>query len=94
MASRRKPGQYREVARNPYRHAGLEARGIALRIESQAQRAAVVIADDPLGLPGGKDAERLHLGDDRLDRVGSAASCDIDRAADRKAAEFVLACVE
>jgi hypothetical protein len=35
----------------PHRHPWLEAFCIALRIEAQAQRGAVVIADGTLGLP-------------------------------------------
>jgi hypothetical protein len=39
-----------------------------LRIEPQAQRVAVVIADHPLGLPGGEGPKRPRLGDDGFGR--------------------------
>ena len=48
----------------PHRHPGLEGGGIAERIEAQAQRVAVVIADGALGLPGRERPERHQLGDE------------------------------
>src|SRR5262249_9752821 len=47
----------------PNRHAGLQSRPIAVRIETQAQRIAIVIANRTLGLPGRKRAKRHKLGD-------------------------------
>jgi Protein of unknown function (DUF433) len=43
---------------DPDAHAGLEACRFFLRVEAQAQRVAVMIANDPLGLPGGEHSER------------------------------------
>lgn len=56
----------RGSASKPHRHAGREPRRIALPIETQAQRRAIMIADRPLGLPGRKRSER------RLSSVTSA----------------------
>src|SRR5215510_9462865 len=53
----------RHSAIEPDRHAGLELRRIALRIEAQAKRIAIVIADRTLGLPRCEGSERSKLGD-------------------------------
>ena len=45
---------------------------IALRIEAQAQRVAIVIADRALGLPGRERPERPQLGDDGRRRLARA----------------------
>jgi hypothetical protein len=42
---------YANSATNPDRHSGLECARIAGRIETQAQRVAVMIADGAFGLP-------------------------------------------
>ena len=52
------------TAIEPDRHAGLEPGPIALRIEAQAQRIAIVIADRALSLPGRERPDRLKFGDD------------------------------
>jgi hypothetical protein len=49
----------------PDGHAGLESGRIALWIEAQAQRIAVVVADCALGLPSGKGPQRQELSDER-----------------------------
>jgi hypothetical protein len=53
---------------DPDRHAWLEHYNTSLRVKSQAQRVAVVIADHPLGLPGGEGPKRPRLGDDGFGR--------------------------
>ena len=50
--------ELRKSAIEPNRHSGLEAARITLRIEPQAQRIAVVIADRAFGLPGRERSER------------------------------------
>jgi hypothetical protein len=42
----------RFLTREPDRHAGFQFGRIALRVETQTQRIAIVVADGPLGLPG------------------------------------------
>jgi len=42
---------------DPDCHARLEARRLSLRVKAQAQRVAVMIPDNPLGLPGGESPE-------------------------------------
>src|SRR5882724_6321196 len=79
---------------NPDRHAGLKPARIALRIETQPERIAIVIADRALGLPGREGAERPQLGDDARHRLACARTRDLDRRPDRQAAEQVLARVE
>jgi hypothetical protein len=43
---------------DPNSHTWFEACGLSLRVEAQAQRIAVMITNNPLGLPGSKDPER------------------------------------
>jgi hypothetical protein len=54
----------RGSAIEPDRHAGFEAARITLRIEAQAQRIEIVVADRALGLPGREWPEWQQLGDD------------------------------
>ena len=54
---------------DPDRHARLKVGRLSLRIEAQPKRIAVMIADHPLGLPGGEDSERPQFGDDGFDRA-------------------------
>src|SRR5260370_36385718 len=56
----------------PYCHAGLEVGRIALRIEAQPQRVAIMITDRALGLPGCKWAQRQELGDEGRARFARA----------------------
>src|SRR5215471_1162058 len=79
---------------DPNRHARLEIRRLSLRIETQAQRVAIMIADYPLGLPGGEGAERPQFGDDSFDRGLCAVSHHIHCLSNRKTAEMVFARVE
>jgi hypothetical protein len=53
-----------DSAVKPHGHSWLKFRHIALRIEAQAQRIAIVIADRALGLPGRERPERQELSDD------------------------------
>src|SRR4029077_5773022 len=66
-------------SRYPDRHAGFDPARIALRIEAQPERVAIVIADRALGLPGRESAERSQLGDHRRHRVARAGTRDLDR---------------
>src|SRR5215813_3716295 len=56
----------------PHCHTGLEGGRIALRIEAQAHRIAVVITDRALGLPSCKRPKRQELGDERRGRFARA----------------------
>ena len=53
-----------------------------------------MIADDPLGLPRRKYAERSQLRNKAFCRAGAAAHCDINRFADCKTTEIIFACIE
>src|SRR5262249_39614567 len=86
--------QRNPLAIEPDRHAGLEIGGIALRIEAQPQRAAVVIADRAFRLPGRERAERDQLGDDSAYRVAGARPSDIGLRPNREAAQRAPAGVE
>src|SRR5438034_7623579 len=66
-------------ANEPDRHAGLEGRRIALRIEAQAQRIAVVITDRALSLPGCKWPQQQELSDERRGRFARACPSHVDR---------------
>src|ERR1700760_4650610 len=79
---------------NPDRHAGLEPARTTLRIETQPERTAVMIADCTLSLPGRERTERPQLGDDGRYRVASARTRDLDGCSDREAMEQILARVE
>src|SRR5262245_42506390 len=67
----------RGSAKEPHRHTRLENSWIALWIEAQAQRVAVVAAGGALGLPGRERAERPKLGDDGRHRFAAAGARDI-----------------
>ena len=68
--------------RDPDSHARLEACRFDLWVEPQAQRIAVVIANDPLGLPCGKRPEWPQFSDYALElAIGSIAS-NVDGFAD------------
>ena len=54
-----------------------------LRIEAQAQRIAIVVADRALGLPGRERPERQELGDDRRRRSARARPPDARRSLPR-----------
>jgi hypothetical protein len=58
-----------QLKRDPNSHTWLNACRAPLRVETQAQRIAVVIANNPLGLPGGKDSEWPQFGHDRFHRA-------------------------
>src|ERR1700676_1543909 len=79
---------------DPNSHAGLEACRLSRRIEAQAKRIAVMIANHPLGLPGGKDSERPQFSDDgfgrAIDTVPHHARC----FSDRETIEMVFAHIE
>src|ERR1700744_1325425 len=79
---------------DPDSHAWLKGRPLADRIEAQPQRVAVVIANHPLGLPGGEGSEWLQFGDDRLGRGIGTVPQHVHRLADRETTEVILACVE
>src|SRR5262245_12106799 len=64
----------RHSAIEPDRHTGLEPGRIALRIEAQAQRIAIVIADRALRLPGRERPNRPKLGDSGGYRFAPALS--------------------
>src|SRR5580704_2292941 len=51
---------------DPDSHARFKPCRLSFRVEPQAKRAAVVISNNPLGLPGGERSERLQFGDDGL----------------------------
>jgi hypothetical protein len=72
---------------NPNHHAGLKSTRIALRIETQPKRVAIVIADRALGLPGREGAERPELSDNGWCRPANACTRDLNGGPDRKAAE-------
>src|SRR5262245_17022847 len=84
----------RKSAMEPNRHAGLEAARITLRIEPQAQRIAVVIADRALGLPGRERSERHELGDNRGRQLACTRACRVDPGADGEAVQRVFPGVE
>jgi len=65
-----------------------------LRVEPQAQRVAVVVADRALGLPGGEGAERRELGDEGRRRCTRPRSADVDLRSDREAVQQILPHIE
>src|SRR5215831_17220906 len=73
----------------PDRHAGLEPGRIAQRVKAQTQRAAVVIADRPLRLPGRERPERHQLGNEG--RRWFARARHIDLRSDREAVQRIFA---
>src|SRR5260370_10232469 len=79
---------------DPNGHARLEACGLALRVEAQAQRIAVMIANNPLGLPGSKDPERPQFGDDAFDRAIGTVPHHAHCCSDRETTEIVFAGIE
>src|SRR6266403_1109620 len=79
---------------DPNGHARLEACGLALRVEAQAQRIAVMIANNPLGLPGGKDPERPQFGDDAFDRAIGTVPLHAHCFSDSETTEIVFAGIE
>src|ERR1700746_599733 len=79
---------------DPDRHARLEACRLSLRVEAQAQGIAVMIADHPLGLPGGEDPERLQFGDDGFGRTIGTVPHHARCFPDRKTTEMVFTDIE
>ena len=68
--------------RDPDSHARLEACRFNLWVDAQAQRIAVVIANDPLGLPCGKRPEWPQFSDDALERAIGSIATNVDCFAD------------
>src|SRR6266436_9337115 len=79
---------------DPNGHTRLEACRLPLRIDAQAQRIAVMIANNPLGLPGGKDAERPQFGDDAFDRAIGTVPHHAHCFSDSETTEIVFAGIE
>src|ERR1700686_687979 len=79
---------------DPNSHARIEACGLSLRVEAQAQRIAVMIANNPLGLPGGKDPERPQFGDDAFDRAIGTVPHHAHRFSHRETTEMVFTYIE
>src|SRR3954467_11711187 len=79
---------------DPNSHAGLKACQFPLRGEAQAKRVAVVIANDPLGLPGGERSERSQFGDDGFGRAIGAVPHHARRFSHRETIEIIFAHIE
>src|SRR4051812_4955436 len=79
---------------DPDSHARLKACRFSLRIEAQAKRVAVVIANDPLGLPGGERSDRSQFGDAGFDRACGAVPHNARRFSHRETVEMVFAHIE
>jgi len=84
----------RRLAMDPDSHPRLEADRIGLRIESQAQCVAIVIANRALGLPSRERSERHELGDECRGWRARARPRDLDFRAHREAVQQVFARVE
>src|SRR5580692_2722279 len=79
---------------DPDCHAWLKACWIPLRIKPYAQGTAVVIANDPLGLPRRKCAERPQLRNKAFCRAGAATARDVNRFSDCKTTEVIFTGIE
>ncbi len=79
---------------DPNRHTRLEACRLSLRVEAQAKRVAVMIPNNPLGLPGGERSERPQFGDDAFDRAISTVPLCVHCFSDREVTEMVFAHIE
>src|SRR5712671_6050174 len=79
---------------DPNRHTRLEACRLSLRVEAQAKRVAVMIANHPLGLPGGERSERPQFGDDGLDRAIGAVPHHAHCFSDHETTEMIFAYIE
>ena len=75
----------RRSSREPHRHPGLEGSGIAERIEAQAQRVAVVIADRTFGLGPSRSSQLPNACSD-------AAACEQGEAV-RRFEQLARVCV-
>jgi hypothetical protein len=74
----------------PDGHPGLKFGHIALGIEAQAQRIAVVITDRALGLPSRKWPQPQELRDERRGRFARAHPSHIDRHSHPDAAQEIF----
>ena len=63
--------------------AGLKPIRLALQIETQPERIAIIIADRALGLPRREYAERPHLGDGGRCHLACACTRNTDICPDR-----------
>src|ERR1700736_5205104 len=79
---------------DPDGHARLKARRLSRRVEAQAERVAVMIANDPFGLPGGERSERPQFGDAGFDRAGGTIAHHARRISDRETIEMIFAHIE
>src|SRR5262245_33397811 len=80
----------RRLAIEPDRHAGFEPDDIALRVEPQAQRVAIMVADRTLRLPSGERSKRHELGDDSRRGVTHARPHNADLRSDRETAQPIF----
>src|SRR5712671_798629 len=79
---------------DPNRHTRLEACRLSLRVEAQAKRVAVMIPNNPLGLPGGERSERPQFGDDGLGRPIDAVPHHARRFSYRETIKMIFAHIE
>src|SRR4029077_4466228 len=86
--------QVSSLVLDPDSHARLKVCRLSLRVEAQAKRVAVMIPNNPLGLPGGERSERPQFGDDAFDRAISTVPLYVHCFSDREATEMVFAHIE
>src|SRR5216684_1729900 len=79
---------------DPNSHARLKACRRCLRVEAQAKRVAVMIPNNPLGLPGRKRSERPQFGDDGFGRAIGAVPHHARRFSHRETIEMIFAHIE
>src|SRR5215467_15924796 len=84
----------RRSATEPDRHAGFEPAGIALRVDAQAQRVAIVGADRTLRLPSGERSKRHELGYDSRRGFARARPHNTDLRSDRETAQLIFSHVK
>src|SRR5215471_7378873 len=82
------------LAIEPDRHAGFKPGGIALRVEPQAQRVAIMVADRTLRLPSGERSKRHELGDDSRRGFAHARPHNTVLCSDRETAQPIFSHVK
>src|SRR5437588_12995118 len=79
---------------DPNSHARFEVCRLALRVEAQAKRVAVMISNDPFGLPGGERSAWSLFGNDDFGRASGAIPHDARQFSHRETIKMVFAHIE